>query len=147
MIHKLIELFSQQNDPAKLRAVIRKLSAENERLRLENANLRAENRQLRRRLRDSELRIVRRAERDALLIGGLFFAGLPTSRRACCAVGITEWGWTRAQALLWVARIANNGDIRTETPEDYERAVRVAVEHLTRDGLDSLRHRMPLSRQ
>lgn len=42
MIHKLIELFSQQNDPAKLRAVIRKLSAENERLRLENANLRRE---------------------------------------------------------------------------------------------------------
>ena len=147
MLYRLIELFSEQNDPAKLRAAIHKLSAENERLRLENANLRAEGRQLRRRLRDPELRIVRRAERDALLIGGLHFAGLPTSRRACYAIGITEWRWTRAQALLRVARITDHGNIRTETPEDYERAIRVAVERLTRDGLDSLRYRMPLSRQ
>lgn len=148
MIDRLIASLSAHNDPIKLRSIIIEQRRLIERLHLANAQLRAENRQLRRRLADAELRIVRAAESDALLIGALYFAGLPTSRRACATVGISQWRWATAQGLLRVARISDAaGAMLAETPEAFERGVLLAVERLTRDGLDALRYRLPLCRQ
>lgn len=149
MIDQLIELFQSNRDPGKLRAVIAKQREIITRLQVENVQLRHENRLLRRRLRDAELRIVRRAQDDAILIGALHFAGLETSRRACAEIGISQWRWTTAQAFLRTARITDHGgrDWRVDTPEEYERAVHVAVERLQRDGFEGLRHRLPLCRQ
>ena len=70
MIRQLIDLFSKYNDPVRLRAVIHKHRDIITKLRLENAQLRAENRQLRRRLRDADLRLLRQAETDAVLMVG-----------------------------------------------------------------------------
>lgn len=147
MIHKMIDAITRAKERNELRDLVLRLCEENERLRLENARLRHENRQLRRRLHDAELRLLRRSQQDALLLGGLFFADLPTSRRACADVGLSERRWMRAMALLKVARVADDGHIRVETPDDYERGVKVAVERIKRDGMESLRHRMPLCRQ
>jgi hypothetical protein len=123
------------------------LCEENERLRLENAKLRNENRQLRRRLADAELRLVRRAHADGLLMGGLYFAGLSISRRACQAVGIGDKRWTRAVALLRVGRVHDGNHITVEEPADFERALRVARQRVEAQGLDTLRYLLPLCRQ
>lgn len=144
MIRQLIETFSANNDPAKLRTAIRNLLATNERLRLENAQLRRENRALRRRLADGHLRLLRRAESDSVLIGALHFSGQHTSRRACAAVGLSERRWTWAMALLRLARVRYGARITTEAPEDFERAVRVARVRVERDGIQVLRDRLPL---
>lgn len=147
MLRQLIDLFSQQNDPAKLRAVIAKQRDVIAKLRIENAQLRRENRQLRRRLADADLRLLRQAETDALLLGGLYFAELPTSRRACAEIGIGRRHWTRAVALLKVARVHDGRRLTVESAEDFERALRTASERVRRDGLDVVRWRMPLSYQ
>lgn len=147
MIHRMIDVLTRASERNQLRDMVLKLLQENEQLRLENAKLRAENRQIRRRLADAELRLVRRAQADALLIGGLHFAELPTSRRACYDVGLSERRWMRAMALLRVGRVAQDGRIGVDAPEDFERGVRVAVERVKRDGIDTLRHRMPLCRR
>lgn len=143
MIRQLIDLFSQHNDPAKLRAIIRKQRDIIDRLRLENAQLRAENRAMRRRLGDKDLRLLRQAETDAVLLGALHFAHQPTSRRACQAVGIGALHWRRAMALLQVARVHDGRGLDVTTPEDFERALRVARERVERDGMETLGHRMP----
>lgn len=143
MIRQLIDAFAAHNDPAKLRAIIAKQRLIIDRLRKENAQLRHENRDLRRRLADAELRLLRQAETDAILIGGLYFAGQYTSRRACQNVGIGPLHWRRAMALLQVARVHDGKRIEASTPEDFERALRVASERVKRDGMDVIRHRMP----
>ena len=147
MLHTLIDLFKENNDPARLRFVIAKQRDLLIKANLKIAQLTHENRQLRRRLRDAELRLVDKAVLDATLIGGLYFSGLPISRRACYEVGISERSWTRSIALLKTARLYDNGRMRAETTDDYERGLRVARERIVRDGMESLRHRMPLSRQ
>lgn len=147
MIDKLIGAFSAHNDPAKLRAIIHEQRRLLQRLQLENAQLRAENRRLRRRLADAELRLVRQAETDALLLGGLYFAGLPTSRRAALQCGVSERHWRRAVALLQVGRVHDGQRITTQAPEDFERAVRMAVGRIERDGMDAIKWRMPRCRR
>ena len=147
MIDRLIGVLSEHNDPAKLRTIIHEQRRLIQRLHLENAQLRAENRQLRRRLADAELRLVRQAETDALLLGALYFAGQATSRRAALACGVSERHWRRAVALLQVGRVHDGQRITTEAPEDFERAVRLAVGRVERNGLDALRWRMPRCRR
>jgi hypothetical protein len=147
MIRQVIEAVEKIKNHDKLQGYVLRLCQENERLRLENAQLRQENRQLRRRLQDAELRLLRRAEADALLMGGLFFAGLPISRRACQDVGIGEKRWTRATALLRVARVVDGRRVRVDAPEDFERALRSARQRVEKEGMDVLRWRTPLSRQ
>lgn len=147
MIHRMIDALTRASERNQLRDMVLKLLQENEQLRLENAKLRQENRQLRRRLADAEMRLVRRAQADALLMGGLYFAGLPVSRRACADVGIGHRRWVRAMALLKVGRVAHDGQIRVDDPSDFERGVKTATERVQRDGLDILRYRMPLCRQ
>lgn len=147
MINKVIDAIHKAQDYGRLQGYVLRLCEENERLRLENAKLRQENRQLRRRLADAELRLVRRAHADALLMGGLYFAGLPISRRACKVAGIGDKRWTRARALLRVARVINDQRVRAETPEDFERAISVARQRIEREGMHVLAVRMPLCRQ
>jgi hypothetical protein len=147
MIHKLIDALTRAKDDNRLRDAFLKLAQDNERLRLKVAQLQSENRQLRRRLHDAELRLLRRAEADALLVGALHFADLPTSRRACAEVGLGHRRWVRAQALLKLGRVVDGRRIVTDAPEDFERAVRVATEKVKKQGIEALRHRMPLSRQ
>jgi hypothetical protein len=147
MIYKVIEAVEKVQDYDRLQGMVLHLFEENEKLRLENARLLKENRHLRRRLRDAEFRLLRRAEMDAMLLGGLYFAGQSISRRACQEYGIGERRWNRAMALLKVGRVVDEECVRCETPEEYERAVRVARQRVENQGMDTLRDRMPLCRQ
>lgn len=144
MIQRLIDLFSVNNDPTRLRAIIRKQADIIRKQELKIAELQSENRSLRRRLADAELRLLRRAEADAVLLGALHFSGCATSRRACADVGLGHRRWRRAVALLQVGRVHDGRCITTDAPEDFERSVRVAGERVRRHGAETLRHRMPL---
>ena len=116
--------------------------AEIDRLRLEVAGLRSENRELRRKLRDHELRMLRRAQRDALLIGALHVAGLYTSKRECRKVGITENRWSLARVLLRLggAFSKRTRRMKAETGEDFERAIQHAVRIIESEGGEVLRN-------
>lgn len=143
MIRDLIQLFIGENDPAKLRIVIRRQRVTIDRLLKENAELRAQNRQLRRRLGDRDLRLLRQAEFDCILMGSLYFAEQSISRRACKLAGIGDRRWRRAVALLQVGRVHNRKRVTVETPEEFEAGLRVAGERVRRDGMDPLLLRMP----
>lgn len=147
MIDWMIEAVRKAKSFDQLQADALRLLAEYERLQMENLHLRKENRELRRRLRDGEMRLLRRAVADAMLIGALYFSKQTISRRACGLVGIGERRWVRAQALLRLARIHDGRRIRVETPGEFERALTVAQTRVEHDGLERLRERMPLSRQ
>lgn len=127
--------------------------AENSRLRLDNANLREENRHLRRLLSDHDLRMLRRAHRDALLIGALHYAGGFTSRRQCAQVGMGENRWCLARALMRRARVLRGNRIVEEQAGDFEIRLLAEVRGLeTSGGVDALRwgsyrHRMPRKRK
>lgn len=125
IIDSLCERYS--GDYQRMAAALDAALAEIDRLRLENANLRQENRHLRRLLKDHELRMLRRAKRDALLIGALHFAGGYTSKRQCATVGMGENRWCLARALLRRAGLLRGGSITAETAQGYERAVMEAV--------------------
>lgn len=138
MIDEIVKRSSSYRDMAQaLDAAL----AEIDRLRLEVANLRSENRELRRKLRDHELRMLRRAQRDALLIGALHIAGLYTSKRACREVGITENRWSLARVLLRFggALDKRSGRLKAETGADFEQAVNFAVRLVESEGGELLR--------
>lgn len=147
MINQVIEAVQKVHDYDRLQETVLHLFEENEKLRLENAKLRQENRILRRRLKDRELRLLRRAEADALLIGALYFAHQYTSRRACVGCGISERRWMRAIALIRVARLYEDAQIIALTPEDFERRIDGARQWVEQKGMDTLRYRMPFCRQ
>ena len=115
--------------------------AEIDRLRLENANLRTELRELRRRLQDHELRMLRRAERDALLLGALHFSGGFTSKRQVATVGMGENRWTLARALLTYggAISKRTKTVRVQTPGEWEAAVAAGVRLVASEGVDLLK--------
>lgn len=139
LIDGLCERFS--GDYRRMAVALDQALAEIDRLRLENANLRAENRELRRRLQDHELRMLRRAQRDALLIGALHVAGLYTGKRACREVGITENRWSLARVLLRFGGALNKrtGRLKAETGAEFERAVSFAVRLIEIEGGELLR--------
>ena len=146
MLDQVLEWLRRGEDVQALRAELVRLLQERDRLAYENAKLRQENRQLRRRLGDRELRVLRSAVADALLLGALHFAGQYTSRRAVAGV-MSEHRWWLARALLLLARVHDGQRITAGTPEELERAVEVARQRVEREGLAVLRHRLPLSRQ
>ena len=114
--------------------------AEIDRLRLENANLRTENRELRRLLQDHELRMLRRAERDALLLGALHFSGGYTSKRQAATVGMGENRWSLARVLLRFGGVLRkDGSYKTGTPADWEAAVAFGVRLVATEGGDLLK--------
>ena len=146
MLDQVLEWLRRGDDVKTLRVELVRLLQERDRLAYENAKLRQENRQLRRRLRDGELRVLRSAVADALLLGALHFAGQYTSRRAVAGL-MSEHRWWQARALLLLARVHDGQRITVGTPADLERAVEVARQRVEREGLAVLRVRLPLSRQ
>jgi hypothetical protein len=122
------------NDYRRMATALDKALAEIDRLRLENANLRTENRHLRRLLADRDLRLLRRAHRDALLIGALHFAGGYTSKRQCATVGMGESRWCLARALLRRAHILKANRIVVETAQQYEDYITMAIHAIETTG-------------
>ena len=116
--------------------------AEIDRLRLEVANLRTENRELRRMLQDYELRLLRRAERDALLLGALHFSGGFTSKRQAQSIGLGENRWTLARALLTFggAISKRTKTVRVQTPGEWEAAVAAGVRLVASEGVFILKN-------
>lgn len=139
LIDSLCERYS--GDYQRMAAALDQALAEIDRLRLENANLRSELRELRRRLQDYELRMLRRAERDALLLGALHFSGGYTSKRQAATVGMGENRWTLARALLVYggAISKRTKTIKVQTPGDWENAVAAGVRLVASEGVDLLK--------
>lgn len=120
-----------------------RLVAENDALRVEVAKLRIENRALRRRLADRDLATVRRAHADALFVGGLAFAQLPTSRAACLDYGLSRRRWAWAVALLQAAHVRTQGGTWADVSvEGFEAALRAAVGRVEADGVGVIAARM-----
>jgi hypothetical protein len=117
------------------------LVLENDRLRLENAQLRAENRRLRRQLHDKELRLLRRAEADCVLLAALHFAHMPTSSSAALDVGISRrrWHWARALLKLSDLHAGGHGTFTVTDVEDFEALLARGVGRVERDGLQAMR--------
>lgn len=82
---------------------------------------------------------------DALLLGALHFSGQYTSRRALRGV-MSEHRWAYARALLLVGRVHDGKRITALTPAQFEGAVETARKRVEREGLEVLRHRLPLRR-
>lgn len=112
-------------------------------LRIEAAQLRAENRYLRRRLRDAELRLMRQAERDAILICAYHMGGLPTSRSACLGYGISRRHWSAAIALLKLGGVHDGRGIVEASSEELAGGLRWALQRCEREGLAPLKARLP----
>ncbi len=144
MLRELLSGYHGGRDLRALQGLAAELIADNDRLRLENAKLRKENAHLRRRLQDRELRTVRRAEADALFVGMLRFAQLPTSRAACYELGLSRRRWAWAMALLSVCAIRDRaGAWRDMDVERFERALRAGVERIEAAGVAMLEARLP----
>lgn len=147
LIDSLAEKFGA--DHRRMAQALDKAMAEIDRLRLDNANLQAENRHLRRLLKDHELRLLRRAERDALLIGALHYSGSATSKRVCATVGMGENRWCLARALLrYGGGLRRDGSIKPGSSDAYIACVQrgiALVEDVGGDVLKrgSYRHRRP----
>ncbi len=138
MIDRIV---AQSHDYQQMAAALDQALAEIDRLRLENANLRTENRELRRMLADHELRMLRRAERDALLLGALHFSGGYTSKRQAATVGMGENRWTLARALLRFGGAVSKrtNKIKAQTPAQWEMAVAAGVRLIAAEGVDLLK--------
>ncbi len=138
MIDRIV---AQSHDYQQMAAALDQALAEIDRLRLENANLRTENRELRRMLADHELRMLRRAERDALLLGALHFSGGYTSKRQAATVGMGENRWTLARALLRFGGAVSKrtNKIKAQTPAQWEMAVESGVRIVAAEGCDLLK--------
>lgn len=118
IIDTLCERYS--SDYQRMADALDRTLAELDRLRLENANLRVENRHLRRLLKDSDLRMLRRAQRDALLIGALHYSGGYTSKRECQSLGMGENRWSLARVLLRRAGLLYGNHISQEDAREFE---------------------------
>jgi hypothetical protein len=147
MIDQVTQAIHKIKDYSRLHAYTLQLWTQHERLQLENAQLRKENRYLRRRLKDAELKLLRRAAADAALMGALYFAGDATSRRAMQTLGMGEKRWTRACALLKLARIHDGRRIVASEPGEFDTALTLAEQRVRRDGMAAIQHRLPLYRQ
>lgn len=144
MLRELWNGYQAGRSLAELQALCADLIAENDRLRLEVAKLRTENAHLRRRLQDRELRTVRRAQADALFVGMLRFAQLPTTRAACYDLGLSRRRWAWAMALLRVSGIRDGaGEWRDLDIDLFERAIVRGVERIEAAGVGMLAARLP----
>lgn len=138
LIDGLCERFS--GDYQRMAVALDQALAEIDRLRLEVANLRSENRELRRMLQDHELRMLRRAERDALLLGALHFAGGYTSKRQVATIGVGENRWSLARVLLRFGGVLRkDGSYKVQTPGEWEAAVAFGVRVVAAEGCDLLK--------
>lgn len=143
MLRELLHAHNQGRSVAELTALAAELVQENDRLRLEVAKLQRENRNLRRRLHDRELRTLRRAEVDAALMGCLWLAGLPTSRRECEGMGISRRRWAWARALLQVAHIVDGDGWAVDDAAAFDTRLGAGVRLVEAQGMTRLRGYMP----
>lgn len=143
MLRELLHAHKRGQTIEELRALAADLIAENDRLRLENMRLRKENRYLRHRLAEYEFRTLRRAEADAALIGCLWLAGLPTSRRECEAAGISRRRWNWARALLQVGNVLDRRGWCVDDPAAFDARLATGVRLVESDGMARLRGYMP----
>lgn len=138
LIDSLCEKYSR--DYRQMAVALDQALAEIDRLRLEVANLRTENRELRRMLQDHELRMLRRAERDALLLGALHFSGGYTSKRHAASCGMGENRWSLARVLLRFGGVLRrDGSYKVQTPGDWENGVAHGVRVVSAEGCDLLK--------
>jgi hypothetical protein len=139
VLRELLDTYAKGRDFDELAALAARLIERAEAQRLEIVRLRAENRYLRRQIHDRELRLLRRAQADAALMGALFFAMLPTTASGCAAVGISKRRWHWARALLKVARVHDGYGWLVDNVDDYEARLAAAVQRLEADGLWPMR--------
>ena len=138
LIDGLCEKYS--TDYQRMATALDQALAEIDRLRLENANLRVELHDLRRRLQDHELRMLRRAERDALLLGALHFSGGYTSKRQAQSLGLGENRWSLARVLLRFGGVLRkDGSYKVQTPCEWETGVAHGVRVVAAEGCDLLK--------
>lgn len=111
----------------------------------DNALLRAEVATLARKLREKsyEGRLLSQADADARLLTLLHVAGSPTSRSAIVPDVMNRGRWRRAIALLTLARVHTGYRFTTKESQQIADAVKKAVERCERDGIESLRLRIP----
>lgn len=143
MLRELAALYTKCRDFDRVEELAAFLASENERLLLENVRLRKENRYLRHKLREHELRTLRRAEVDANLIGLLWLVGSSTSRRSCLAYGISRRRWAWARALLRAAYILDDEGWTVDDPAAFETRLSAGVRRVESRGLETLRGHMP----
>lgn len=144
MIDKLMDAIRKAKNFDQLQADALRLWDAYEQLQRENAELRKENRILRRRLKDAEMRLLRRACADAVLMGGLHFVGASASRRSLKALHVGGRRWARACALLKLARVHDGRHITAAAQDEYFTALHLAKKRVERDGMDAMQHRLPL---
>lgn len=150
MLTELLDLYAKCRDFDKVAARAQELAAENERLRLdlaraeiELAKVRKENIYLRHRLRESELRTLRRAEIDANLLSVLWLLGVPTSRRECERLGISRRRWAWARALLQVAHIIEGDEWQIDDMAAFDTRLAAGVRLVESQGMTRLIARTP----
>jgi hypothetical protein len=144
MIDKVIDAIRRARDYDRLHRDTQRLWDAYEQVQRENLELRKENRVLRRKLKDAEMRLLRRAAADAVLMGGLHFAGASASRRSLKALDVGARRWARACALLKLARIHDGKRITTEGQDEFFTALHLAKKRVEREGMDAMQHRLPL---
>ena len=143
MLRELLNAHSRGRSVEELHALAARLVAENDALRLENARLRRENRYLRHKLRDYELRTLRRAEVDANLLAVMWMSGLPTSRRESESMGISRRRWAWARALLQVARIVDDRGWAVDDAAAFDTRLAAGVRTVEAQGMERLRGYLP----
>ena len=121
-----------------------RVKSENDALRVQVGRLQEENHRLRRRLKEKSYRyrLLREAYENALLMVAFAGVGLPISRRAMAAYGMSQRKWQRARALLLVSRLFNGRRLMVDDQELIVERLNSVVERCERDDT-SLRIRMP----
>ena len=144
MIAGVLKALKGGKDLEELQALCARLIAENDALRVENALLRRENAYLQRKVKDAELRILRRAQADALLIGSMHFGHVGTSRAACLEYGISRRRWTWAMALLQCAHVrTTKGDWHQLDIAQFDGRLASAVKRIEDAGMQALHAWLP----
>lgn len=147
VLEQVRRLFGEHRDYDQLAAAFVQVLAERDRAVYEAALLRKENRYLRRRLKDKEMRLLRCAHADALLLGMLHYSYQSTSRAECARSGImSERRWNRACALARLAGVRDRKCIGWHddvSAEEFVERLDGAAERVKAHGFDVLRAAMP----
>jgi hypothetical protein len=144
MLRELLETYESGKHYAEIEKLCVQLIADNDILRLDNARLLAENRQLRRRLKDADLRLLRRAQVDANMMVLMHLACSQTTRAKSLEYGISRRRWAWARALLKKSGCMDYaGEWMDRDIDGYESCLLNAVDRVERLGVDLLKLGLP----